>query len=135
MENMLYLSTLSKIAIFGANMSTPPPGPNTSIPSQPARDVVPRRLIVTASVAVFAVRDWTLWTLLREGPWGPPMRLVLGTEAVTDAVDRTTEALLMWPVVTPLPQLKADWQQQQVSVWGSTDTGCAASLLTSGLLR
>ncbi|MFL5662558.1 MAG: hypothetical protein ACJ8BW_14590 [Ktedonobacteraceae bacterium] len=116
-------------------MSTPLPRPNTPISSQPARDVVPRRLIVTASVAVFAVRDWTLWALLREGPWGPPMRLVLGTEAVTDAVDRTIEALLMWPVGAPLAQLKAGWQEQQVSVWGSTEQGSAVSLIHSVLLR
>src|SRR3984893_16477471 len=135
MENMLYLSTLSKIAIFGVSMSTPLPGPNTSLPSQPARDVVPRRLIVTASVAVFAVRDWTLWGLLREGPWGPPMRLVLGTESVTDAVDRTIEALLMWPNEAPLIQLKAGWQEQQVYVWGSTEQGAAVSLIHSVLLR
>src|ERR1700738_2013291 len=116
-------------------MSTPLPGPNTSLPSQPARDVVPRRLIVTASVVVFAVRDWTLWGLLREGPWGPPMRLVLGTESVTDAVDRTIEALLMWPVGAPLAQLKAGWQEQQVYVWGSTEQGAAVSLIHSILLR
>lgn len=116
-------------------MSTPLPGPNTSIPSQPARDVAPRRLIVTASVAVFAVRDWTLWALLREGPWGPPMRLVLGTESVTDAVDRTIEALLMWSAGAPLAQLKAGWQEQQVYVWGSTEQGSAVSLIHSVLLR
>lgn len=116
-------------------MSTPLPRPNTSIPSQPARDVAPRRLIVTASVAVFAVRDWALWALLREGPWGPPMRLVLGTESVTDAVDRTIEALLMWPSGAPLAQLKAGWQEQQVYVWGSTEQGSAVSLIHSVLLR
>ena len=116
-------------------MSTPLPRPNTSISSQPARDVAPRRLIVTASVAVFAVRDWALWALLREGPWGPPMRLVLGTESVTDAVDRTIEALLMWPSGAPLAQLKAGWQEQQVYVWGSTEQGSAVSLIHSVLLR
>ncbi|HYL44693.1 MAG TPA: hypothetical protein VEU97_15020 [Ktedonobacteraceae bacterium] len=116
-------------------MSTPLPRPNTSIPSQPARDVAPRRLIVTASVAVFAVRDWALWALLREGPWGPPMRLVVGTESVTDAVDRTIEALLMWPSGAPLAQLKAGWQEQQVYVWGSTEQGSAVSLIHSVLLR
>jgi hypothetical protein len=42
--------------------------PDTAVASQPARDDAPRRLIVTASVAIFAVRDWSLWILLREGP-------------------------------------------------------------------
>src|SRR5438128_2489058 len=117
-------------------MSTPLPGrPNTPIPSQPARDVAPRRLIVTASVAVFAVRDWSLWVLLRDGPWGPPMRLVLGTESVSDAVERTIEALLMWPTTSALLQLKAGWQEQQVYVWGSTEQGAAVSLIHSVLLR
>ncbi len=116
-------------------MSTPLPGPDTPISPQPAHDVVPRRLIVTASVTVFAIRDWTLWVLLREGPWGPPMRIVLGTESVMDAVDRTIEALLMWPVNASLVQLKAGWQEQQVHVWGSTEKGAAVSLIHSVLLR
>src|SRR5450759_4682694 len=50
--------------------TTQPGGPNTDTASQPARDDVPRRLIVTASVAIFAIRDWSLWVLLRDGPWG-----------------------------------------------------------------
>ena len=117
-------------------MSTPSAGkPDTTIASQPARDVAPRRLIVTASVAIFAVHDWSLWILLREGPWGPPMRLVLGTESVTEAVDRTIEALLMWPVNAPLIQMKAGWQEQQVYVWGSTEQGSAVTLIHSILLR
>src|SRR6266487_2772004 len=117
-------------------MSTPQPGrPNTAIASQPARDVAPRRLIVTASVVIFAIRDWSLWLLLRDGPWGPPMRLVLGTEAVADAVDRTIDALLLWPNYAPLVQLKAGWQEQQVYVWGSTEEGMAVSLIHSVLLR
>ena len=116
-------------------MSTRIPGPDTSLASQPSRDVVPRRLIVTASVVIFAVRDWSLWVLLREGPWGPPMRIVLGSESVTDAVDRTMEALLMWPAEAPLIQLKAGWQEQQVYVWGSTEQGAAVSLIHSVLLR
>ena len=62
--------------------TTQPGGPNTDIASQPARDDVPRRLIVTASVAIFAIRDWSLWVLLRDGPWGPPMRLVLGLSLI-----------------------------------------------------
>src|SRR2546421_13076635 len=98
-------------------MSTSQPGrPNTAIASQPARDAAPRRLIVTASVVIFAIRDWSLWALVREGPWGPPMRLVLGNESVTDAVDRTVDALLMWPDRARLLQLKAGWQEQQVQV-------------------
>jgi hypothetical protein len=105
------------------------------ITAQPARDAVPRRLIVTASVAIFAIRDWSLWLLLREGPWGPPMRLVLGTESVADAVERTIDALLMWPDHAPLIQLKAGWQEQQVYVWGSTEQGAAVSLIHSVLLR
>ena len=117
-------------------MSTPSTGrPNSAIASQPARDVAPRRLIVTASVAIFAVRDWSLWILLREGPWGPPMRLVLGTESVTEAVDRTIEALLIWPVNASLIQMKAGWHEQQVYVWGSTEQGSAVSLIHSVLLR
>jgi hypothetical protein len=117
-------------------MSTPQPGrPNTAIATQPARDVAPRRLIVTASVVIFAIRDWSLWILLRDGPWGPPMRLVLGTESVTDAVERTIEALLMWSADAPLIQMKAGWQEQQVYVWGSTEQGSAVSLIHSVLLR
>ena len=116
-------------------MSVPPSRPNTAISAQPARDVSPRRLIVTASVAIFAIRDWSLWILLRDGPWGPPMRLVLGTESVTEAVDRTIDALLLWPSNAPLIQLKAGWQEQQVYVWGSTEQGAAVSLIHSVLLR
>src|SRR5438552_12176104 len=115
--------------------STPLSGPKAPIASQPARDNVPRRLIVTASVAIFAIRDWSLWVLLRDGPWGPPMRLVLGTESVTDAVERTIEALLMWPANAPIIQMKAGWQEQQVYVWGSTEQGSAVTLIHSVLLR
>src|SRR5436305_5412067 len=113
--------------------TAPRPGPPIS--SRPSRDAVPRRLIVTASVVAFAIRDWSLWVLLRDGPWGPPMRLVLGSESVTDAVERTIEALLMWPVKAPLIQMKAGWQEQQVYVWGSTEQGSAVSLIHSVLLR
>ena len=116
-------------------MTTSSSRPNVPITAQPARDAAPRRLIVTASVAIFAIRDWSLWLLLREGPWGPPMRLVLGTESVADAVDRTIDALLMWPDHAPLIQLKAGWQEQQVYVWGSTEQGAAVSLIHSVLLR
>ena len=116
-------------------MSTSLPRPDAPNSSQPAHDVVPRRLIVTASVVIFAVRDWNLWVLLREGPWGPPMRIVLASESVTDAVDRTTEALLMWPAKAPMIQLKAGWQEQQVYVWGSTEQGAAVSLTHSILLH
>jgi hypothetical protein len=63
------------------------------------------------------------------------MRLVLGTESVTEAVDRTIEALLMRPVNAPLIQMKAGWQEQQVYVWGSTEQGSAVSLIHSVLLR
>src|SRR5437762_12642845 len=63
------------------------------------------------------------------------MRLVLGTESVTEAVDRTIEALLMWPVNAPLIQMKAGWQEQQVYVWGSTEQGSAVTLIHSVLLR
>jgi hypothetical protein len=116
-------------------MSSPVSRPNTPIPSQPARAVVPRRLLVTASVTIFAVRDWSLWVLLRDGPWGPPMRLVLATETVTDAVDRTLEALLKWPEGATLASMKAGWQEQQVSIWGSAEQGSAVSLIHSVLLR
>lgn len=113
----------------------PPQRSHASIQAQAARDMVPRRLIVTASVAVFAIRDWSLWVLLRDGPWGPPMRLVLGTESVTDAVTRTIEALLIWYRDATLLQLKAGWQEQQVYVWNSTEQGAAVSLIHSVLLR
>lgn len=116
-------------------MTTSSSRPNVPITAQPARDVAPRRLIVTASVAIFAIRDWSLWLLLREGPWGPPMRLVLGSESVADAVERTIDALLLWPDHAPLIQLKAGWQEQQVYVWGSTEQGAAVSLIHSVLLR
>jgi hypothetical protein len=108
---------------------------NTPTPAQPTRESIPRRLIVTASVVIFAIRDWSLWMLLRDGPWGPPMRLVLGSESVTDAVDRTTEVLLMWPRKASLLQLKAGWLEQQVYVWGSTEQGAAVSLVHAILLR
>jgi hypothetical protein len=116
-------------------MNIPFSRPNTPIHSQPARDVAPRRLIVTACVVIFAIRDWSLFVLLREGPWGPPMRLVLGNESVTDAVDRTVEALLLWPSRASLLQLKAGWQEQQVYVWGSTEQGTSVSLIHTLLLR
>lgn len=116
-------------------MNSSHPGSNRPIQSQPARDAVPRRLIVTASVVTFAIRDWSLWVLLRAGPWGPPMRLVLGNEAVTDAVTRTIETLLVWHESAALIQLKAGWQEQQVHVWNSTDQGAAVSLIHSVLLR
>lgn len=114
-----------------------PPSPRSNAPivAQPNRDTTPRRLIVTASVAVFAIRDWSLWVLLRDGPWGPPMRLVLGNESVADAVERTMDALLLWPADAPLLSLKAGWQEQQVYVWGSTEQGSAVSLIHSILLR
>src|SRR5215467_11002281 len=95
----------------------------------------PRRLIVTAGVVTFAIRDWSLWVLLRDSPWGPPMRIVLGTESVTDAVDRTLEAVLAWPTLARLLELKAGWQEQQVYVWGSAEQGAAVSLIHSILLR
>ncbi|GAC1393701.1 MAG: hypothetical protein NVS4B11_07080 [Ktedonobacteraceae bacterium] len=116
-------------------MSTSLPRPNSLLSPQPTRDCAPKRLIVTASVALFAVRDWSLWVLLREGPWGSPMRLVLGTELVTDAVERTLDALLLWSKHASLVQLKAGWQEQQVYVWGSTEQGAAVSLIHSILLR
>lgn len=116
-------------------MNTSQPGSNAPIQPQPARDIAPRRLIVTASVVTFAIRDWSLWVLLRDGPWGPPMRLVLGTESVTDAVARTIESLLIWHNGAPLIQLKAGWQEQQVYVWNSTEQGAAVSLIHSVLLR
>lgn len=116
-------------------MHSPVNGSRTTIPAQPTRDATPRRLIVTAGVVIFAIRDWSLWVLLRDSPWGPPMRLVLGTESVTDAVDRTVETVLMWPHEAALFQLKAGWQEQQVYVWGSTEQGASVSLIHSVLLR
>src|SRR5437588_12424899 len=98
-------------------MNTPVPGPKAPISAQPSRDAVPRRLIVTAGVVIFAIRDWTLWVLLRDSPWGPPMGLVLGTETVTDAVDSTVESVLMWPADARSLQLMEAWQEQQVDVW------------------
>ena len=108
---------------------------NTPITAQAARDIGPRRLIVTANVVFFAIRDWTLWVLLREGPWGSPMRLVLGNETVAEAVTKTMDALLLWPTHAPLLQLKAGWQEQQVYVWGSSDEGASVSLIHSIFLR
>ena len=105
------------------------------ISAQPEQGATPRRLIVTAGVVIFAIRDWSLWVLLRESPWGPPMRIVLGTESVTDAVDRTLEAVLAWPDRATLLELKAGWQEQQVYVWGSAEQGAAVSLIHSVLLR
>jgi hypothetical protein len=63
------------------------------------------------------------------------MRLVLGTESVTDAVERIVDTLLMWPDAASLIQLKAGWQEQQVYVWGSTEQGAAVALIYSILLR
>lgn len=111
------------------------PRPNAPISARPSRDAVPRRLIVTAGVVAFAIRNWSLWVLLRTGPWGPPMRLVLGNESVSDSVARTLDALLMWATDSALVQLKAGWQEQQVQVWGSSEQGMAVSLLHSILLR
>lgn len=116
-------------------MSTSITGSNESITRRPTHDTTPRRLIVTAGVVIFAIRDWALWVLLRDSPWGPPMRLVLGTESVTDAVDRTVEAVLMWPAEATLLELKAGWEEQQVYVWGSSEQGAAVSLIHSVLLR
>ena len=116
-------------------MSSLLPRPNTPISAQPARETVPRRLIVTASVVAFAIRDWSLWILLREGPWGAPMRIVLGTETVTEAVERTLDALLIWPTRASLLLLKAGWQEQLVYVWGSAEQGAAVSLIHCILLR
>lgn len=115
-------------------MSTPPSRQNTAMTAQPVREDAPRHLIVTA-VAIFAIRDWSLWVLLREGPWGPPMRVVGGTESVTEAVDRAIDALLMWPSNASLMQLKAGWQEQQVFVRGGTEPGAAVTLIHSVLLR
>lgn len=116
-------------------MHIPVNGSRSTTVAPPARDAVPRRLIVTAGVVIFAIRDWSLWVLLRDSPWGPPMRLVLGTESVTDAVDRTVETVLMWPNEAALFQLKAGWQEQQVYVWDSTEQGASVSLIHSLLLR
>jgi hypothetical protein len=116
-------------------METPAPRQQGAIPARPARDRTPRRLIVTASIVAFAICDWTLWILLRDGPWGPPMRLVLGTESVSDGVDRIMEALFMWPEEAALLRLKSGWQEQQVSVWGSSEQGAAVSLVHCILLR
>ena len=116
-------------------MSISVSGSHSLINTQPERDTTPRRLIVTAGVVIFAIRDWSLWVLLRDSPWGPPMRLVLGSESVTDAVDRTLEAVLTWPSDATLLELKAGWQEQQVYVWGSAEQGAAVSLIHSVLLR
>src|SRR6266571_9268335 len=116
-------------------MSISVTGSHVSMNAQLERDTTPRRLIVTAGVVIFAIRDWALWVLLRDSPWGPPMRLVLGSESVTDAVDRTLEAVLTWPSNATLLELKAGWQEQQVYVWGSAEQGAAVSLIHSVLLR
>ncbi|WP_338251639.1 hypothetical protein [Dictyobacter halimunensis] len=116
-------------------MSSMQPGTRSSLSARPVRDAVPRRLIVTASVVAFAVRDWSLWALLRVGPWGPPMRLVLGRESVAEAVARTLDALLCWADSATLVQLRSGWQEQQVQVWGSSEQGSSVSLIHSILLR
>lgn len=116
-------------------MNTQVSSSHAPILAQPAREAAPRRLIVTAGVVIFAIRDWSLWVLLRDSPWGPPMRLVLGTETVTDAVGRTIETVLAWPEEATLLELQAGWQEQQVYVWGSTEQGAAVSLIHSILLR
>src|SRR5712692_3803543 len=99
-------------------MDTSVSNSHMSMDAQPAHDAMPRRLIVTAGVVIFAIRDWSLWVLLRDSSCGPPMRLVLGSESVTDAVDRTLEAVLTWPSNDTLLELKAGWQEQQVYIWG-----------------
>src|SRR5215469_6162572 len=111
------------------------PKQNASIAAQPARNTAPRRLIVTAGLVAFAIRDWSLWVLLRVGPWGPPMRLVLGNETVSEAIDRTLDALLLWPAQAALFSLKAGWQEQQVHVWGSDEQGSGISLMHSVFVR
>lgn len=105
------------------------------INAQLEHSTTPRRLIVTAGVVTFAIREWSLWVLLRDSPWGPPMRIVLGSETVSDAVDRTLEAVLTRPSMATLLELKAGWQEQQVYVWGSTEQGAAVSLIHCILLR
>src|SRR5260370_15887834 len=116
-------------------MDTSVSNSDMSINAQPTHDAMPRRLIVTAGVVIFAIRDWSLWVLLRDSPWGPPMRLVLGTESVTDAVDRTLEAVLIWPAEATLLQLKAGWQEQQGYVLGSAEQGAAVYLIPRVLLH
>jgi len=63
------------------------------------------------------------------------MRLVLGSESVTDSVERTMEVLLMWPMQASILQLKSGWLEQQVYVWGSMEQGSAVSLIHTILLR
>jgi hypothetical protein len=111
------------------------PKPNASITSQPSRDIIPRRQMVTVGLVAFAIRDWSLWVLLRVGPWGPPMRLVLATETVSESIERMLDALLLWPTRAELLQLKAGWQEQEVHVWGSAEQGSAISLMHSVLVR
>lgn len=103
--------------------------------SRHRQQIVPDHLMVTVSVVAFAIRDWSLYVLLREGPHGPPMRVVQGTETVTDAVERVLEATLRWPRRAACLQLKAGWQEQQISVWGSSIQGTAVTLIHSVLLR
>ena len=110
---------------------------SNSLNISPSRrqQTVPDHLMVTVSVVAFAIRDWSLYVLLREGPYGPPMRVVQGRETVTDAVERVLEATLRWPRRAACLQLKAGWQEQQISVWGSSIQGTAVSLIHSVLLR
>ncbi|HZU69636.1 MAG TPA: hypothetical protein VFA09_20350 [Ktedonobacteraceae bacterium] len=116
-------------------MHKPSTGPGRTIEARPAHDIAPRQMIVTTSVVIFAIRDWSLWVLLRDSPWGPPMRLVAGSESVNDAVDRTLEALLVWSEQATLLRLKAGWQEQQIYIWKSSDQGSSVSLIHSLLLR
>src|SRR5947208_16026181 len=90
------IDSIKSIDLLEQNhMSTSLPRPDAPNSSQPAHDVVPRRLIVTASVVIFALRDWSLWVLLREGPWGPPMRILLGSDSGTESVTRSTLATVI----------------------------------------
>src|SRR5260370_42420684 len=107
-------------------MNTHLPKTTSPMPAQLTHDASPRRLIVTASVVIFAIRDWSLWILLRNGPWGPPMRLVLGSESGTDSLERTMEVLLMWPIEASMLQLKGRWLGHKLYVWGSTHQGATS---------
>ncbi len=110
-------------------------GRGRAIPPRPSPLEPARSLRVTTSVVLFAIRDWALWVLLRNGPWGPPMRVVSGRESLQASVERTLEALLLWPLQASLIDIKAGWLEQDVHVWGSSEQGGAVSLIYALLLR
>src|SRR5579884_1179387 len=74
MVNRPSINTLDEV-----RMSTPVTGQKSSVESQSARESVPRRLIVTASVVIFAIRDWSYGCYCVMAPGGRPCGLSWAT--------------------------------------------------------